>query len=506
LTPENVRKHPVPLIAIMVWFAVFLVFFYIGTLVDRRKDAEALRIYHTEWREATPIELAAVLLAPASGSFVSRDLRPGFAPGLAGSTESKSGSALAPTVAAGSPPETFRQRLTRIYKYSIRHYHIWSSIFLRDCTHPFSSVGRVTTAFVLVLTGYMVNAAFFGSPPKRTATLSSLILVVLSTLITVSATLVISILFSRSQRGRLKFAIYGYAEHLAYLEYTGRVADPAYRTRSEHHLRVNPAVWEEREALMEQMARAGGWKRRHDNQRVPAAERTHRDSPELRRLLRLVVDVNYNHLLLYHQRRFRFPSGYRLLGFVVIWIWVAVCAVLILAYGIQLDYNKRGNTTRWLRASAISTAIAIFVMKPIVIAVRALIVAACQQLCCPMCCAAMTGTSDSQPDAHLGPAAAPPSGDADKTTGEHGGATDAPPDNGEVLVEVLPLPFTHGYEPVCPPELTVPEVELTIIVPPTTAATGTGAANSPPTDTTNPATHSAPVHLAETPQSLPLSP
>jgi hypothetical protein len=370
LTWSNIKEHPVPIISCLVWFVAYLIFAAIATAIDRRKDARALRQYHGEWLEPQVAQFDALTGAHphAEDSAVSPRSR-GYKPKHNGRGEYH-------------PDATFTDRWIDFMWYSMRHDHMWLSVPKRDDTHAFSSVGRLTAAFVLVLTGYMINAMFFGNSGGDVG-LSSILISVISAAILIPVGFFISALFGRSQRGRLKSAIYGYAEHVTYLRWTGRDQEPEFATRLEHRLKINPVVPDgDVGYILSQIARSAGWTHGPGNVPVPSDQRGTRDEVELRKQLRLLVHVDHDLFMVWYRAQWSFPSGLRLFGFVVLWMWVLACVMLILVYGMQFDLVSDGNTLTWLRASAISNALEIFAFKPATIAAKTFFLTLLSLLCC----------------------------------------------------------------------------------------------------------------------------
>ena len=349
LTWANIHAHPLPLITCGVWFGVYLVFAFIAALIDRRKDARALRHYHGEWSDPQRKQWDAVTGDTSASLPSSAMLNPD----------------------AGVEKMAFTERWIDLYKHLMKHDHLWLSVILRYDTNAFSSVGRVTAGFVLVLTGYMINALFFGSS-NGSVGFSTFVTSIISAAILIPVGVLISLLFGRSQQGRLKSAIYGYAEHVAQLKYTNRISESQFATRNEHHMKRNPVISDEDErVLLHSIAQAGGWTHGPGNALIPDNARGIRDERELRNQLRLLVHIDYDLFMVWFRESWSFPLGLRLFGFVLLWIYVIVLALLIIVYGIQLDRNNSDNTKEWLQASAISNVIEIFAMKPVTIFVKA---------------------------------------------------------------------------------------------------------------------------------------
>jgi hypothetical protein len=370
LTWSNIKEHPVPIISCLVWFVAYLIFAAFATVIDRRKDARALRQYHGEWLEPQVAQFDALTGAHphAEDSAVSPRLR-GYKPKHNGRGEY-------------GLDATFKDRWIDFMWYSMRHDHMWLSVPKRDDTHAFSSVGRLTAAFVLVLTGYMINAMFFGNSGGDVA-LSSILISVISAAILIPVGFFINALFGRSQRGRLKGAIYGYAEHVTYLRWTGRDQEPEFATRLEHRLKINPVVPNSDVGyILSQIARSAGWSHGPGNVPVPSDQRAERNEVELRKQLRLLVHIDHDLFMVWYRAQWSFPSGLRLFGFVVLWMWVLACIMLILVYGMQFDLVSDGNTLTWLRASAISNALEIFAFKPATIAAKTFFLTLMSLLCC----------------------------------------------------------------------------------------------------------------------------
>ena len=203
LTWANIQAHPLPLITCAVWFVAYLIFAFIAALIDRRKDARALRHYHGEWSDPQRKQWDAV----------------------SGDTSASLPSSAVLNPDAGVEKMAFTERWIDFSRHLLKHDHLWLSVVLRYDTNAFSSVGRITAGFVLVLTGYMINALFFGSADGSVG-FSTIVTSVISAAILIPVGVLISLLFGRSQQGRLKSAIYGYAEHVAQLQYTNRISEP----------------------------------------------------------------------------------------------------------------------------------------------------------------------------------------------------------------------------------------------------------------------------------------
>ena len=351
LTWANIQAHPLPLITCAVWFVAYLIFAFIAALIDRRKDARALRHYHGEWSDPQRKQWDAV----------------------SGDTSASLPSSAVLNPDAGVEKMAFTERWIDFSRHLLKHDHLWLSVVLRYDTNAFSSVGRITAGFVLVLTGYMINALFFGSADGSVG-FSTIVTSVISAAILIPVGVLISLLFGRSQQGRLKSAIYGYAEHVAQLQYTNRISEPQYATRNEHRMKRNPVISDEDErVLLHSIAQAGGWTHGPGNALIPENARGVRDERELRNQLRLLVHIDYDLFMVWFRESWSFPLGLRLFGFVLLWIYVIVLALLIIVYGIQLDRNNSDNTKQWLQASAISNVIEIFAMKPVSICVKAFV-------------------------------------------------------------------------------------------------------------------------------------
>jgi len=349
LTWANIQAHPLPLITCAVWFVAYLIFACIAALIDRRKDARALRHYHGEWSDPQRKQWDAV----------------------SGDTSASLPSSAMLNPDAGVEKMAFTERWIDFSRHLLKHDHLWLSVMLRYDTNAFSSVGRVTAGFVLVLTGYMINALFFGSADGSVG-FSTIVTSVISAAILIPVGVLISLLFGRSQQGRLKSAIYGYAEHVAQLQYTNRISEPQYATRNEHRMKRNPVISDEDErVLLHSIAQAGGWTHGPGNALIPENARGVRDERELRNQLRLLVHIDYDLFMVWFRESWSFPLGLRLFGFVLLWIYVIVLALLIIVYGIQLDRNNSDNTKQWLQASAISNVIEIFALKPVSICIKA---------------------------------------------------------------------------------------------------------------------------------------
>ena len=360
LTWANIQAHPLPLITCAVWFVAYLIFAFIAALIDRRKDARALRHYHGEWSDPQRKQWDAV----------------------SGDTSASLPSSAVLNPDAGVEKMAFTERWIDFSRHLLKHDHLWLSVVLRYDTNAFSSVGRITAGFVLVLTGYMINALFFGSADGSVG-FSTIVTSVISAAILIPVGVLISLLFGRSQQGRLKSAIYGYAEHVAQLQYTNRISEPQYATRNEHRMKRNPVISDEDErVLLHSIAQAGGWTHGPGNALIPENARGVRDERELRNQLRLLVHIDYDLFMVWFRESWSFPLGLRLFGFVLLWIYVIVLALLIIVYGIQLDRNNSDNTKQWLQASAISNVIEIFAMKPVSICVKAFVLVVVSFCCC----------------------------------------------------------------------------------------------------------------------------
>mgnify|MGYP001131970360 CR=1 FL=1 len=360
LTWANIQAHPLPLITCGVWFGVYLVFAFIAAFIDRHKDARALRHYHGEWSDPQRKQWDAVTGDTSASLPSSAMLNPD----------------------AGVERMAFTERWIDLYKHLMKHDHLWLSVMMRYDTNAFSSVGRVTAGFVLVLTGYMINALFFGSSNGGVG-FSTIVTSFISAAILIPVGLLIGLLFGRSQQGRLKSAIYGYAEHVAQLQYTNRISEPQYATRNEHRMKRNPVVSDEDErVLLHSIAQVGGWTHGPGNALVPENVRGVRDERELRNQLRLLMHIDYDLFMVWFRESWSFPLGLRLFGFVLLWIYVIVLALLIIVYGIQLDMSNNGNTQMWLQASAISNIIEILALKPASIFVKAFVLLILSFCCC----------------------------------------------------------------------------------------------------------------------------
>ena len=351
LTWTNIKAHPLPLITCGVWFGAYLIFAFIAAMIDRRKDARALRHYHGEWSDPQRKQWDAVTGDTSASLPSSAMLNPD----------------------AGVEKMAFTERWIDFSRHLLKHDHLWLSVLLRYDTNAFSSVGRVTAGFVLVLTGYMINALFFGAADGSVG-FSTIVTSLISAAILIPVGVLISLLFGRSQQGRLKSAIYGYAEHVAHLHYTNRISEPQYATRNENRMKRNPVVSDEDERmLLHSIAQAGGWTHGPGNALIAENARGTRNERELRNQLRLLVHIDYDLFMVWFRESWSFPLGLRLFGFVLLWAYVIVLVMLILVYGVQLDMDNSDNTMRWLQASAISNVIEIFALKPVSVCIKAFV-------------------------------------------------------------------------------------------------------------------------------------
>ena len=215
LTWSSIKAHPLPLITCGVWFGAYLFFGFVAAMIDHRKEVRALRHYHGVWSNPQRKRWDVVT----------------------GDT-----SASLPSTARRNPDHgvekmAFMERWIDLLRHLLKHDHLWLSVLIRYDTNAFSSVGRVTAGFVLVLTGYMINALFFGSADGSV----SFSTIVISAAILIPVGIFIGLPFGRSQQSRLKSAIYGYAEHVAQQQYTNRVSEPQYATRYEQCMKRNPS-------------------------------------------------------------------------------------------------------------------------------------------------------------------------------------------------------------------------------------------------------------------------
>lgn len=326
LTPENVRKHPVPLIAICVWFVICAIFFVVAVRIDRIKDKEAMRKLHRQW----------IVSAERTDATENPEIEVEM---------------------------TAFQKLKTKAIYSLRHDHLWVSIFLREDAHSYSSAGRALTACVLFLSGYFVNAMFYGNDQAQLAFIS---ISVISAAIMLPIGFILSLVFALTQKARVKTMLYTYAEHLCFLRYTGEGNTDTYVGKPEHQLKwfskCTPAV--ERIQLNE-IARLAAWRYNHYGQKT-SGRMDPRNEQKLKLRLRTQVDVSFEHLMKWYETRplfERFPRGLRLVGFIFLTMWVFFCIMMILVYGMQFDLFRANATVEWIESSALSNALDIFLLR-----------------------------------------------------------------------------------------------------------------------------------------------
>lgn len=92
------------------------------------------------------------------------------------------------------------------------------SIFFRDAGDSFTSAGRLTFACVLLLSGYMISALFYGN---NSSLQSDIGVAVVTAAIMFPITLILQYTFQGSRKERVKKFLYKYAKELVYGAFVG---------------------------------------------------------------------------------------------------------------------------------------------------------------------------------------------------------------------------------------------------------------------------------------------
>ncbi len=291
LTWENIMAHPVPFIMLNTWLGAYLILLFLVRLHDQRLDRAAFMRLLKQW----PLT-------------VGRVDEPEFKD---------------PTILANEKQARYGYYVLINVKEGFKTSHLWFSIPFRDVGDSFTSAGRLTFACVLVLTGFMISALFYGTSQTAEA---EIVIAIITTGIMLPITMILQFTFQATNKERVKEFLFNYAKDMVYQAYRDGPSSDAYRVL----MFQRPVTSYLKQKYVLAIALIAQWVK---TESPHAKKLSVVDEFQLRCNLRSIVAFDLDHLFWsYNQRTWRekIASGWLMLSYIFLTLWVATCAMLML--------------------------------------------------------------------------------------------------------------------------------------------------------------------------------
>ena len=299
---SNVKDNMTPLYVVFVWMAVFVIFVLIAKAIDNSKSGEAIKMLLIQWHSDAELGTAAASTARTDNQF---------------------------------------SRTSTLMSANQLFY----SVFARSSYDNVSSATRMAVAMLVALTGFTLTAMFWGGMKTRNSLDNYPGVIFLAAGLLVIVNIIFANVLRMSHSSGPKAFLYKYALELAALYHTGT---STYFPASE-----------------QASLKAGANHNYRGVYQNILAEEKKGNTSTVHSLLRSAVVLDKKHVQKTLSDKGYGSSGASIAAGFFFFAYAVACAILIVAFGIQLGTTVTASVGKWIGSGFAAVAIELFIFSPI---------------------------------------------------------------------------------------------------------------------------------------------